>query len=280
LMQSQEGGAMPGIGIVADTISEDFAHAADRAVAWGITNVELYHLWHQSVIELDDATIERALAIIHTHGLHVTNLATLIMRCPPTDEAEQAQLELFERAVAIGGKFGTNRIRCYAYLKQPDLSSVWDRILRTFERLLALAEAHDVTLLLENSSYANLQMATELRRLLDAVDHPRLQLLWDAGNAFALGDPTPTVEAWHMLKDRIVHLHVKDSVAHGSKEWVPVGDGALDLNGLLKAVKADGYDGIISLEPYFPASDTQEGKVEASAQGLRTAMAAMGLAIR
>jgi sugar phosphate isomerase/epimerase len=257
---------------VADTISEDFEYAADRAQEWGIPNIELYHLWHQNVVDLDDAAIDRAAKIVAQRNLRVTNLASLIMRCPATEEATQENLALFERAIQIAGVFGTDRVRCYAYLKQPDLSTVWDRILGTFETLVEIADRNNITLLLENSSYANIQMATEIRALLDAIDHPRLQLLWDAGNAFALGDPTPTVAAWDMLKDRIAHLHVKDCMAHGDNTWVPVGMGALDLAGLLGALKADGYDGVVSLEPYFDESPDREDKVRASALGLQQAM--------
>jgi sugar phosphate isomerase/epimerase len=88
----------------------------------------------------------------------------------------------------------------------------------------------------------------------------------------------PVVEGWHLLKDRIVHLHLKDSDAHGSNHWVPVGSGALDLAGLLAAVKEDGYDGVISLEAYFDdGPEEREEKVRLSVEGVRAAMQAAGL---
>jgi sugar phosphate isomerase/epimerase len=266
------------MGIVLDTISEDVEHALSRVSEWGIPNVELFSLWGKNVCDLTPVEASAAAALIERHRLRVTNIASLIMRCEPNKDAERRDLALFERAVEMGRRFGTDRIRCYAYLKQPSLETIWPRLLRTYDTLIGLAVAHDVTLLLENSSYANLQHAVELSRFLDAVDHPRLKLLWDAGNAFAAGDPTPAVEAWHMLKDRIVHLHLKDTKAHGSKEWVPVGTGALDLSGLLKAVKSDGYAGVISLEPYFDKDDAaREDKVRTSVERLCHAMHTTGL---
>lgn len=266
------------IGIVVDTISEDFAYALRRVLDWEIPNIELFSLWGKNVCDLTDAGASTAASLVQSHGLTVTNIASLIMRCEPTASAERDHLALFEHAVRMARRFGTDRIRCYAYLKQPSLDSVWPRLMRIYETLTELADEWEVTLLLENSSYANLQNATELRRFLDAIDHPRLKLLWDAGNAFAAGDPTPTVDAWHMLKDRIAHLHIKDTSAHGSKEWMPVGTGALNLSGLMNALASDGYIGVISLEPYFDKGDPRrEEKVRTSASGLRQAMRDVGL---
>lgn len=271
---------MVALGIVIDSISDDFEYALDQASAWGISAIEPFSLWGKPVSTLDDDELQRAAAAVRDRGMTVTDIASLIMRVPATDEAEQEQYAVFDRTVAIARAFGTDRVRCYGYLKQPDLDEVWPRIVRTFEALLARAEAADVTLLLENSSYANLQMATELRRFLDTLDHPRLQLLWDAGNAFALGDPTPTVEAWNLLKDRIGHLHLKDSVAHGSNAWVPVGSGAFDLSGLLAAVAADGYDGVLSLEAYFDDEPAvREAKVRQSVEQVQAAMDRAGLTV-
>lgn len=271
---------MVALGIVTDTVADDFPYALDRVKAWGISAIEPFSLWGKPVTALDEAELTDAAAAVRDRGLTVTNLASLIMRCPVTDEAEREQLAIFDRTVEIARRFGTDRIRCYGYLKQPDLDIVWPRIIRTFETLLERAEAADVTLLLENSSYANLQLATDLRRFLDALDHPRLQLLWDAGNAFALGDPTPTIEAWRLLRDRIAHLHLKDSVALGSNQWVPVGSGAFDLADFLAALAEDGYAGVISLEAYFDDElAAREEKVRRSVEQVQRAMVAAGLTV-
>ncbi|MCA9858673.1 MAG: sugar phosphate isomerase/epimerase [Thermomicrobiales bacterium] len=264
------------MGVVSDTISNDYDHAASRAAAWGLPHVEVFSVWDRPVIELNDDEIERIAAISTEHGVTVSNLATLIMRVPATDAARAEQLQQFDRAVEIAGILGLDRIRCYAFLKEPSLDSVWDRIIDALNALLERARGANITLLLENSSYANVQMATESRAVLDAIVDPRLQLLWDPGNAFALGDPTPTVEAWHLLKDRVAHIHLKDSVAHGSNHWVPLGEGALDLDGLLAAITTDGYRGIVSLETYFDDPDpaVREEKTRISAENLHRAIAA------
>jgi sugar phosphate isomerase/epimerase len=266
------------LGIVIDSISDDFVYALDRAQSWGISHIEPFSLWGKQVSTLTDDEVDTAVAAVQARGITVTDIASLVMRCPVTDEAEAENFAIFDRTVEIARRFGTDRIRCYAYHKHPDLEAVWPRIVGTFEKLIARAEAADITLLLENSSYANLQWAADLRRLLDTLDHPRLQLLWDPGNGFALADPTPVVEGWKLLKDRIAHLHLKDSDAHGSNTWVPVGSGAFDLTGLLRAVKADGYVGVISLEAYFDdAPAEREEKVRLSVEQVQRAMTAAGL---
>ena len=116
------------IGIVVDTISEDFAAALDLIAAWGIGNIELYHLWDRAVTDLDAAQTAEAVALVRVRGPRVTNIASLVMRCEPTDAAEAENRAMFERAVRLGRALGTDRIRCYAYKKQPDLDALWPRL--------------------------------------------------------------------------------------------------------------------------------------------------------
>ncbi len=46
----------------------------------------------------------------------------------------------------------------------------------------------------------------------------------------------------------IKHVHVKDVKAAGGHETVPLGDGCVDIAGVLRELKAIGYDGVLSWE--------------------------------
>ena len=66
--------------------------------------------------------------------------------------------------------------------------------------------------------------AADAARILAAVKHPNLQLVWDPANALCSGE-NPYPEGYAKLpKDRIVHVHTKDCRMDGHKPiWGPLG---------------------------------------------------------
>jgi sugar phosphate isomerase/epimerase len=68
----------------------------------------------------------------------------------------------------------------------------------------------------------------------------------DTGNLAAQGgDP---VRAVRELGERIVHVHFKDVPAVGSHECVALGEGIVDVAGVIRELRSCGYDGWLSIE--------------------------------
>lgn len=131
----------------------------------------------------------------------------------------------------------------------------------------ALAEASErtrgsgVTLTIEDfGMYPSFTAsAAHCLEALEAANCPDIRFTFDNGN-FLLGDDTPT-RAYPLLKDRTVHVHIKDfAIARPdekplltSPNGVPykgcaIGDGEAEVAACLALLKADGYDGWVSLE--------------------------------
>lgn len=55
-------------------------------------------------------------------------------------------------------------------------------------------------------------------------------------------------EAWHRLRDRVVHLHVSDNFGNGKDSHAPIGSGVLPLPTFLAHVGRSGYSETITLE--------------------------------
>jgi sugar phosphate isomerase/epimerase len=66
---------------------------------------------------------------------------------------------------------------------------------------------------------------------------------------------TPFPAGWEASRAHVAHVHVKDARAaeDGSLKWTVVGEGQIDYHGQLAALKASGYDGVISLETHYKA---------------------------
>ncbi len=92
----------------------------------------------------------------------------------------------------------------------------------------------------------------------------------DTGNmAAAGGDP---VRAIRELGRRIIHVHLKDVPAVGSHDCVALGQGIVDVKGVIGELKACGYDGWLSIEIETGDHDPTDEIVE-SAETLRELLA-------
>lgn len=71
---------------------------------------------------------------------------------------------------------------------------------------------------------------------------------FDAGHLFCVGeDPA---EAVGRLAGHTPHYHVEDIPADRTHEHTQLGDGAMDVDGFLRAVEDAGYDGFVTVELY------------------------------
>lgn len=88
----------------------------------------------------------------------------------------------------------------------------------------------------------------------------------DTGNLAAQGgDP---VRAVRELGKRIIHVHFKDVPAVGSHDCVALGAGIVDVKGVIRELKAIGYDGWLSIEIETGDHDPTD-EIIASAEALR-----------
>jgi len=121
-----------------------------------------------------------------------------------------------------------------------------------------------------------LSSGRQAARFIEQVGSPNLRLLWDPGNAYFVGE-TPYPTGYEHSKHLIAHVHVKDAVRDpktGQPRWVPLGSGEVDLLGQLRALKADGYEGVITMENHFtPPNGSKEDGVRQSFAGLQRLMA-------
>jgi len=94
-------------------------------------------------------------------------------------------------------------------------------------------------------------------RMFNYFDSPNLKLIWDPGNAYASGEKTPYPNGYEKIKDKIIHIHIKDAITNeqGKNVWKPIGKGNVDYNGQLKALIRDNYQGVIALETHCVAEN-------------------------
>jgi 3-oxoisoapionate decarboxylase len=120
-----------------------------------------------------------------------------------------------------------------------------------FKEAALMAQDEGVRLAMEN----HFDFTTdEFADLIDRVDSPYFGMCFDTGNALRIGDDP--VETAALLGKHIFATHTKDvKPVYGvsPKEWyfmscVPVGQGIINMPGVVDALLATGYQGLFAIE--------------------------------
>jgi L-ribulose-5-phosphate 3-epimerase len=261
------------IAAITDEFSTDDLDVALGAMSEiGMTGAELRVVGGRNIIDLTDDEVARARGQVEAHGMRVLSIASPLLKCVLPDGGsidERFQQDVFgsaytfedqprltRRAFQIAEKAGAGIIRVFSYWRTVDPERVYERVARALSALADEAMDRGIVIGLENEHACNVGTAAEAARMLAAVDHPALKLIWDPANAFILGE-TPYPVGYALLPaDRIVHVHAKDCVMSGQKPaWGPLGEMSIDWKGQVAALVRDGYKGALSLETHWRGPD-------------------------
>lgn len=260
------------IGAITDEFSPDIAVAAEAMREIGMTGAELRVVGGKNVMDLTDAELDAALAILARAGLNVVSIASPVLKCtlpdaPPIDERFQQdifaskhtfedQARLADRAFEIAKRSGAKIVRVFSYWRVVKPEAVFERVVDALQELSEKAARHGLTIGIENEHACNISTAEDTARILAAVDNENLKVVWDPANAYVSGED-PFEHGYRLLDARrIAHVHAKDCTLDGHKAlWCPLGEGSIDWKGQFDALRADGYDGYIHLETHWPGPD-------------------------
>jgi L-ribulose-5-phosphate 3-epimerase len=268
------------IAAITDEFSQDIEAAVRSMAEIGMTGAELRMVFGKNIIDLSDAELDRACEIVARQGLEVVSIASPLMKCVLPDSPEvdarfqqdvfaaahtfDDQPRLTDRALAIAERTGARIIRVFSYWRTVRPEACFERIARALEHLGRQAELDGRIIGLENEHACNIATGTETARLLQAVAHPNLKVVWDPANAYVSGE-TPYPDGYRrMPPERIAHVHAKDCRVDGNRPvWCALGDGGIDWKGQIRALADDGYRGWISLETHWPGpgGDKHEASV-------------------
>ena len=146
----------------------------------------------------------------------------------------------------------------------------WEKLKELLAPAVQLAEREGITLVLENGNGLMVPSAWLGRKLFDEMGSPNLKILWDPGNGLYANE-IPFPDAYEALRGSALgHFHIKDAIVDMPKatvEFCEMGKGQLasSYEPIARALKEDGYDGVISLESvYRPEGGTFEDGFKAS----------------
>lgn len=260
------------IAAITDEFSPDLAAALEPMAQIGMTGAELRVVGGKNIMDLSPDELARARDLLAAKDMKVISLASPLLKCvlpnaPPVDTRFQQdvfasrhtyedQPRLTDHALRLARFFDAKIIRVFSYWRTVAPEQCFDAIVAALQGLAGQAAAEGVVIGLENEHACNLGTAAETAKVLDAVKHPNLKVVWDPANALVAGE-IPYPHGYSLLPpERIVHVHAKDCHMEGHKPiWGPLGTRSVDWKGQIDALLRDGYTGYLSLETHWPGPD-------------------------
>jgi sugar phosphate isomerase/epimerase len=276
-----------------DEVAADLDEQLAALAAEGIGLVELRSAWSVNVVDMDAAQLDRAARELAEAGAGVSAIGSPVGKAP-IDGDPEAELARMRAALDAAGRLGTTLVRVFSfYVPDGRYAEHRDEVLRRMSALAAEAEGRGMTLVHENESNIYGDTAERCRDLVESVGSPALRVAFDPANFVQCG-VRPMTDGWPLLRDYVVHVHIKDAVAVEREAPYPApapegalmlsvrpaGEGDGEVRELLRELDRCGYDGILTLEPHLhfhlPEQDGA-GRLHVAASALRGLVAEVGV---
>lgn len=262
------------LSVITDEISPDLQDALQVIAEFPIERVELRSLWGVNIADTDWTTLERARRLLREYKIGVCSIASPVFKADLFGTVERGRLhsaterplsahwELLQHCLAVADFFEAPILRIFAFWRAGALTPERERqVVAMLERAIPYAERYGIVLGLENEHACQVGTGQELAQILCQFRSPYLKGVWDAGNAFVLGEPAE--EGFSACQAHVCHVHVKDGVrkADGTVQWVVVGEGEIGYARHFQQIAGSGYQGYLSLETHAQLEGQSQAEV-------------------
>lgn len=258
-------------GIISDEISQDLNIAVRLAKEFSLDSIEIRSVSDKGPFEFSDDDIAEIGKTVHNAGMSVSAISSPFFKCD-IDSEEEIGLNIrgLERCIKMAHMLGTGIIRGFTFWKSRDLADHREKIIERFQKPVGMLKSAGLIMALESDPSVTASNAFQLSEIIEAIDAPQIKALWDPGNnIYFPGSEKPYPDGYNRIRKHIVHVHLKDAYidACGNVVGCRLGDGSVDLQGQLKSLINDGYDGYAVLEPHYRKTRTLSKEILAHPGG-------------
>jgi sugar phosphate isomerase/epimerase len=132
---------------------------------------------------------------------------------------------------------------------------VLDNLVKSLREIVSHAKKSGVSVILENTPLSNgIHKVEEFKYIVDNVASLFVHL--DVPHAFTSGGMKSVIDYINTFRDKIIHIHWHDN--HGKKdEHLPIGEGIIDHQNAINALKDIDYNRTITLEVFTNRTDAK-----------------------
>ncbi|KNG92441.1 sugar phosphate isomerase/epimerase family protein [Pseudaestuariivita atlantica] len=270
------------LGVICDGISRDLAHALDVMEEFDLEYAELQFVGDTEVGDHTAQEIRDIDTLLRDRGHPVSCLSRHVFAGTtsanrPGDALHTQHMDALKRVIDMAHVVGSPLIRIMTQKKEQILwgkggaekwnvaHGAWDTMAPMIAPAVELARAEGVTLVVETGNGTMVNSNYTAAKLIDELDaKDALKVLWDpANNCWCHERAWP--DGYDEVKDGYLgHVHIKDVLVDTPRATLEVrrmGEGQLadQFQPIADALRADGYDGVISFESvYHPGNGNFE----------------------
>lgn len=239
-------------------ITDEFTQSLDEAIAFALEHalqgVELRSVDNRPIHDFSLDEVAEWKKKLDAAGLKVSNLSGSFNKCDRIPALMKAELEKLEKLCQIAEILECNTIRGFTFFRTGEQWAPAEEIAPLFVPAGKILQRHKKMLILEADPSVNTTNHAALANVLALLDGSCFGAVYDPGNC--LYDPKrehPFPDGYEAVKPYLQHIHIKDAVylENGEPLCLAPGQGLVGYNELLKRLKADGYNGWLSLEPHY-----------------------------
>jgi sugar phosphate isomerase/epimerase len=248
-------------------ISDDFDDAVRVAVELGVRWIDVARVGGLWPTDLGEAKLAAVRQTVRAAGLRVGSIdGPAGRRTLLGPDARREEDRDLRRALEVAQRLGAPHVRVFApevpepvrALPRPDLEARLGEIADALRPWAEAAGDAGVTLTLETEGVTYTGTCAEMRRVVDAVGHPSLAVLWDVTNSWRLEGAHPA--GYPLVHGLVRRLHLKDArlAPHDPgrpRETVPLGEGQVPYRRLLGDLAADGFSGCAAVQTHLYGRD-------------------------
>ncbi len=205
-----------------------------RAAAWQIEPLQIRELLQQ-----------RKMGIVG-HTAYYLPLAS------PFEDLRRTAVEACRRCIEAFAVLGARWMNVHPDTHAPlhGKQFLIDRNLQSLQEILQHAKAFGIGIMLENIPGSIFNSAGDLAIMLQTL--PELGLHLDIGHANLSAIPRNAESILEAHGIRLRHVHLHDNKGGDQDLHMALGTGTMDIPGLVRTLKASGYNDTITLEVFSP----------------------------
>ena len=253
----------------ADEISADFEKQLEVLGRLGFSYMEIRGVNGKGIDTYEASQVKEIKQRLDVAGIEISSLASPIGKIEIGQDFE-GHYEHFKQVVELAHILEAPYIRMFSFFMPPNQDSQLyeGEVLERLGKMVSYDELGKIQLLHENEKDIFGDTADRCLRIMQAFEGKGLKMAFDFANFVQCGQDTR--EAFELLGSYVAYVHIKDAVAR-TKMIVPAGQGDGQIAPILKALKEQGYDGFLSLEPHLTEFEGLKGleREGASLKGMR-----------